>query len=98
MKIEYKASKLIQVENAVEQTMIINANNRYDIHYKHKENDYNDFNDESLLPKLYSRKGPGIAVGDIDNKDGLDFFIGGSAGNAGSLFTQTKNGSFAEKR
>ncbi len=98
LKIDYKAFKPMQVENEAEQTIFTDANNRYSIHYKHAENDYNDFNDESLLPKLYSRKGPGIAVGDIDNKNGLDFFIGGSAGNAGTLFTQNKNGGFAEKK
>ncbi len=98
LKVAYISSQPVQAETINEQTIFTNANNRYNIHYKHAENDYNDFNDESLLPRLYSRKGPGIAVGNIDNKDGLDFFIGGSAGNAGTLFTQNKNGSFEEKK
>jgi enediyne biosynthesis protein E4 len=98
IKIDYKVSQPVQLKNLAEQAIFTNVNNRYNIHYKHVENDYNDFNVESLLPKLYSGKGPGIAIGDIDNKEGLDFFIGGSAGNAGTLFTQTKNGSFAEKK
>lgn len=98
IKIDYKDSQSMQIENLSEQTIFINTNNRYQIRYKHGENDYNDFDDESLLPKLYSRKGPCIAVGNIDNKDGLDFFIGGSAGNAGTLFTQTKSSSFTSKK
>lgn len=98
LKIEYKSSRSLPPGKAVEQTIFTNANDRYNIRYRHAENEYNDFNDESLLPKLYSRKGPGIAVGDIDNEYGLDFFIGGSTGNAGTLFIQTKNGRFAEKK
>jgi len=98
LKIDYLASQPAQPENLAEQAIFTEVNYRYNIHYKHIENDYNDFNYEPLLPKLYSRKGPGIAIGDIDNKDGLDFYIGGSAGNAGTLFTQTKNGDFREKK
>jgi hypothetical protein len=98
LKLSYISSQPIQAKIAIEQTIFTNANNRYNIHYKHAENDYNDFSHESLLPKLYSRKGPGIAIGDIDNKNGLDFFIGGSAGNAGTLFTQNKKGSFEDKK
>jgi hypothetical protein len=98
LTIDYKAAQTVQREKVAEQTIFTNAGNRYAIFYKHLENDYNDFNDESLLPKLYSKKGPGIAVGDADNNNGPDFFIGGAAGNAGSLFTQTSNGSFTEKK
>lgn len=98
LKIDYEPSQPMRPQNRAEQTIFTNATHRYNIHYKHAENDYNDFNDESLLPKFYSKRGPCIAVGDIDNKDGLDFFIGGSAGNASSLFTQNKNGSFEEKK
>ena len=75
-----------------------NANNLYGVHWKHAENDYNDFIDESLLLAMYSKKGPGIAVGDADNQNGTDFFIGGSAGNPGTLFTQTKTGLFKQKQ
>ncbi|WP_018615487.1 VCBS repeat-containing protein [Segetibacter koreensis] len=98
LKLDYKASQPVEPANITTQPVFTNVNDTYNIHFKHIENDYNDFNDESLLPKLYSRKGPGIAVGDIDNENGLDFFIGGSAGNAGSLFIQKKNSSFLEKK
>ena len=75
-----------------------NVNSKYDVHWKHLENNYNDFIEESLLLSMYSKKGPGIAVGDIDNQNGSDFFIGGSAGNFGTLFLQTKDGRFAQKQ
>ncbi len=98
LTIHYRVSQPAPSENPAEQTVYTDVSQQYNIHYKHLENDYIDFNYESLLPKLYSRKGPGIAVGDVDNTNGLDFYIGGSAGNAGTLFTQTKNGKFEEKK
>ena len=53
-----------------------------------------DYSVQPLLPYLLSTHGPPIAVGDV-NADGLDdVFIGGSAGVAGQLFIQRKDGSF----
>ncbi len=42
--------------------------------WKHKENDFVDFNVQYLIPHEESTRGPKIAVGDID-KDGLDDFL-----------------------
>ncbi len=62
--------------------------------WKHKENNFNDFNVQYLIPHKESTRGPKIAVGDI-NKDGLDdFYACGAAGNAGALMEQQKNGTF----
>jgi len=96
--ISYAASRPSQTEKATDPPLFLKAGDRYAIHYRQVENAYNDLNDELLLPRLYSKMGPGIAVGDADNKNGADFFIGGSAGNAGSLFTQTASGTFVEKK
>lgn len=98
VSIDYKASQNIPPENTLSKTFLVNTDNYHNIHYLHTENDYNDNNDESLLPRLYSRKGPGIAVADVDRKNGDDFFIGGSAGNPGTLFMQDADGKFREKQ
>lgn len=68
------------------------------IHFKHQENNYNDFEFEPMLPYKYSQMGPALATGDI-NRDGLDdFFIGNAEGKAGALYIQNAGGKFIEQK
>ncbi len=62
--------------------------------WKHKENNFIDFNQQYFIPHELSTAGPKLAVGDI-NGDGLDdFYACGAKGQAGSLFIQTGDGHF----
>ncbi len=62
--------------------------------WKHKEDNFNDFNVQYLIPHKESTRGPKIAVGDINN-DGLDdFYACGAAGDTGALMEQQKDGTF----
>lgn len=64
---------------------------------KHREDDYVDFYHEANIPELLSRQGPKAAIADV-NGDGMqDIFIGGAAGQAGQIYLQLANGSFARK-
>jgi len=62
--------------------------------FSQHENDFVDFDREPLIPKMVSREGPFVAVGDV-NQDGLDdFFIGGAKGQPSALYVQRPNGTF----
>jgi len=66
--------------------------------YSHKENFYNDYQKQILLPHKFSQSGPALTKGDV-NGDGLeDFFIGGASSKAGILFLQTNESSFIESK
>lgn len=59
------------------------------ISFQHKENKFNDFKKEVLLPYKQSTLGPFISTADV-NADGLeDVFIGGAHRQAGALFINT---------
>ncbi|HRP57475.1 VCBS repeat-containing protein [Agriterribacter sp.] len=70
------------------------ANAAYNIHYRHTETPYTDFNIQPLLPHKFSQNGPGIAVADINGDGRDDFFAGGAYNQSGQLFFQQPNGSF----
>jgi hypothetical protein len=64
--------------------------------FVHQENDFNEYEEEVLLPHNISQNGPFTAIADVNN-DGLeDLFIGGAAGQAGILYLQQQNGSFVK--
>lgn len=64
------------------------------IKWKHRENEFDDFNEQYLIPHAQSTRGPKLAVADVNN-DGLnDLYACGAKGQPGSLLIQQKNGSF----
>jgi hypothetical protein len=62
--------------------------------FYHRENRFNDFNEQILLPHKLSNLGPALATGDV-NGDGLDdIFIGNGAGFSAVLYVQLADGQF----
>jgi enediyne biosynthesis protein E4 len=62
--------------------------------FRHTEDNFNDFERESLIFHMMSTEGPMMCSADV-NGDGLDdIYIGGARGQAGALFIQQKSGSF----
>jgi hypothetical protein len=75
----------------------INANQK-GVHFKHKENKFDDYRKQVLLPHSQAQNGPFISKGDI-NGDGLeDFFVGGAKGQVGEMYWQNKNGTFKKQQ
>jgi enediyne biosynthesis protein E4 len=69
-----------------------NAGNQ--VAYRHKENNFVDFETWPLLPWTISDLGPLMAVGDINN-DGLeDVFVGNAFDSPAALLQQNADGSF----
>lgn len=60
--------------------------------FVHKENAYDDFEAEILLPYKQSNLGPFITKGDINNDGLTDFHVGGASGQAGQMYLQTTSG------
>jgi len=66
------------------------------VNWKHKENNFVDFNQQPLIPHMLSTEGPRMAVADV-NHDGLeDFYVCGAKNQPGALFTQTASGAFKQ--
>lgn len=53
--------------------------------FRHREQVYDDFADQPLLPSKLSQRGPGIACGDVDDDGGDDFYLGAAKGTSGTL-------------
>ena len=67
------------------------------LNYMHTENQFTEFNRESLIPHMVSTEGPALAVADI-NHDGLqDVFIGSSKTFRNAIFLQQPDGKFIRK-
>ncbi len=85
------------IEEKLEKTsegLFSDITNQLEIQFKHRENSFNDFEKEVLLPHRMSQLGPALAVADVNN-DGLDdFFIGGAKNQKSALYIQTPLGTF----
>lgn len=54
--------------------------------FTHREDNYNDFVEEKLIPYKISTYGPAVATGDIDTNGFEDIFIGNASGKPAQLF------------
>ena len=85
-----KSDRVIPVPFRESTTEIVAGN------FIHRENNFNEFSEQILLPHMFSRSGPFISTGDMNQDGEDDFYVGGAAGQSGSLYLQ-KNGKFTKK-
>ncbi|MBU2928537.1 VCBS repeat-containing protein [Winogradskyella psychrotolerans] len=62
------------------------------IDFTHKEDSYNDFVEEKLIPYKVSNLGPALAVADISGNGFEDVFIGNSSGQPAKLYMNSGKG------
>lgn len=58
----------------------------------HKEDEFNDFNQERNILRMRSKEGPAVAAADVDADGREDVFIGGAAGYPAQLYLQKAKG------
>ncbi|HZN39200.1 MAG TPA: FG-GAP-like repeat-containing protein [Planctomycetota bacterium] len=63
-----------------------------EIPVRHRERDFDDYAVQPLLPHRLSRLGPGVASGDVDGDGRDELWIGGAAGQAGTLVRADSKG------
>ena len=61
----------------------------------HREQPFDDFSRQPLLPNKLSRQGPCVAWGDLDGDGDEDFFLGGSRGYPGQIHFNGGDGRFS---
>lgn len=66
--------------------------------YIHKENEFDDWKEQILLPHRLSQNGPFTTVGDVNGDQLDDFFVGGAKDQAGALYIQTNDGKFIKNK
>ncbi len=60
----------------------------------HRENRFNEFDREPLMPQMVSAEGPVVAVGDVDGDGREDVYLGASKGERKGLWLQKPDGKF----
>lgn len=73
-------------------TLFVNAPSNLGINYQHRENAFDDFKKEILMPHRQSQFGPAFCTGDFNNDGKEDIFYGAAKGGGRSIYFQGKNG------
>lgn len=89
---DIKDSHIPKQENATASLFKEIQADKIGIDFVHSENYFDDFETEILLPYKQSTSGPLMSKGDVNGDGKLDFYIGGSSGQAGQLYIHRARG------
>jgi hypothetical protein len=87
-------AKLIKEKKGVKDLIFKEITDSVQFGFSHKEDFFDDYKNQVLLPYKLSQLGPYIAVGDVNNDKLDDFFIGNASGSSGELFIQNNDCTF----
>ncbi len=82
------------IEDSPAQT-IFTSTTKPGLHFRHRENDWEDLDREALIPANLSTEGPALAVGDVNGDELDDLFVGGATDQVSGLFIQLPGGGFS---
>ena len=94
LTLRYPDAKMPASVPAVREKLFREITDQVQPSFIHKENNFNDFNYQPLLPYKLSMTGPGITVEDVNSDKLEDFFVGNASHSSGQMFIQSSDGSF----
>ncbi len=94
--LHYKNAEVVPPKPLKVQQYFTDITTKSGIDFLHRENVFDDFEREGLLPHKMSQFGPALAVGDVNGDLLDDFYVGGALGYPGTLYVQKMDGTFQE--
>ncbi len=92
--VDKQKANLAKVDNYSKKEKILTLVNskKLGIDFTHRENAYDDFRTEVLLPYKQSTMGPFMSKGDVNGDMMEDLYFGGASGQSGTLYIQSSTG------
>jgi enediyne biosynthesis protein E4 len=95
--VDYKNANTTENNKEVGHESLLNdITTSSNLNFEHKENYFIDYDRDGLLKAMYSRQGPGLAIGDVNSDGRDDVFFGAGNGEAKKLYFQISDGKFKE--
>jgi len=91
---DVQTGTFLRIQEPVRQVELVNnpslrspwfAEEAIGFEWRHRERFFDDYQRQPLLPSRQSQSGSGVAVGDVDGDGDEDLFLGGAAGQSGTL-------------
>ncbi len=91
---KHKNANAKRLREAKKNPKIRSVDQYTNLDFLHKENVYDDFQNQVLLPHRMSQFGPALAIGDVNGDGRDDVYLGGANGQASVLYVQGDRAAF----